>query len=319
MTRGVSTGRMDLRKVLRALLLTDAGLAILVIVQGVMGRGLLPPELRRFQAERAKADLSMLEEATLVVGLLGVVLVVIAWIGLWRFRRWGRSAYTFGWAICMAAAVFRGPTIASWLGQLVETLGVLNGGLILGIAWLSDLRHRFGKGEPADPEIAAPAAAHGRRRDPESATRGTVKAHLFAGGLVVLSIASLGSAYLFPIVIRDSAKGPGPAAFSASLILAGTTLFALVVWLLLYLPASMLADRMTKQRLGRLAWSSLLCVAVLWAAILALVLWSDRRPHPLSLTVLLLGAVVVGFGGGIYAFLRSWVMDRSDRERGLAR
>jgi hypothetical protein len=82
--------------------------------------------------------------------------------------------------------------------------------------------------------------------------RKAIRAHIAAGGLAVAGIAGLGVAYLFPLIIAASSKGGRTAAATTGLIALGSLAFAIVVWLVFYLPVSVAAGMIAKKRSARL-------------------------------------------------------------------
>ena len=136
---------MNLVSLLRILIVVEVCLAVLSIALGLLGRSLLPVELQTFEQARAESELSLVEGLLIAICLPAIVLMIVSWVGLWRLRSWARTVYTLAWLLGLVAVVFAGPAIASWPGELVGELGTLNGGVILGVTYFSDLRHHFGK------------------------------------------------------------------------------------------------------------------------------------------------------------------------------
>ena len=122
-----------------------------------------------------------------------------------------------------------------------------------------------------------------------TAFRNSIRAHAGAGCLAVAGIAGLGTAYLIPFIIRASSKGFRDAAVSTALILVGTVSFAVVVWLLVYLPMTALADAVTTRPATRLWLAALFCTAGIATAALFFMFRYDQPPHILARSFLLVG------------------------------
>jgi hypothetical protein len=148
--------------------------------------------------------------------------------------------------------------------------------------------------------------------------RKAIRAHIAAGGLAVAGIAGLGVAYLFPLIIAASSKGGRTAAATTGLIALGSLAFAIVVWLVFYLPVSVAAGMIAKKRSARLGLSALLCTLGLSAAVLWLMHRFDQPPHFVARSVLLMMAGILGSGCALYSFLKGWIAERVLKERSLA-
>jgi len=130
-------------------------------------------------------------------------------------------------------------------------------------------------------------------------------AHIGAGCLVVAAIAGLMAAFLSPVVLGAFSRGNREAALSAGGVLAFSLAFALAIWLLLYLPSSLVAGVVTKNPSARLWLSVLLCMIGVGVASLAVLL---RINQPARVPVRILASVqysiILGLGCALYSFLR---------------
>jgi hypothetical protein len=112
------------------------------------------------------------------------------------------------------------------------------------------------------------------------------------------------AAFLFPVVLGAFAKGNRDAALSAGGVLAGSLVFALAIWLLFYLPSSVIAGVLTKGLSTRLLLSVLLCMTGVVAVSLAVPSRSDPPAHSLvKIAVSVEHAIVIGLGCAFYSFL----------------
>ena len=121
-------------------------------------------------------------------------------------------------------------------------------------------------------------------------------AHIGAGCLVVAAIAGLMAAFLSPVVLGAFSRGNREAALSAGGVLAFSLAFALAIWLLLYLPSSLVAGVVTKNPSARLWLSVLLCMIGVGATSLAI--------PPANIAVSVEHFVVLGLGCALYSFLK---------------
>jgi hypothetical protein len=130
---------MNLVKVLRFLILADAVLVVATIVSDLATRGMLSPELLGALTEAEEA-------LPLVLGLgslLVLVLLVVAWIGLWIFWRPARTIYLAAWVLALLLTIFLGPYIETVITHAFESLNSGVGGAILALIYFSDVARRF--------------------------------------------------------------------------------------------------------------------------------------------------------------------------------
>ena len=103
----------------------------------------------------------------LLTGLwLAVIGTTIAgWIGLFSMLREGRAVYLASWLGYLLLLALGGPVTDSAGGYALQMLMALVGGAVLPLAYLSELRTRFGSllsAAPATGETAMPAPSHTR-------------------------------------------------------------------------------------------------------------------------------------------------------------
>lgn len=139
---------MSLESSLRALVLADIALTVALITVGVVGEPLLPAALQAYLDTQSSIPWNTGDWILATVDLSLFGLTVIAWIGLLRGRWWSRRLYTWLRAFSLPLLLFAGPYVDSALGQFLVTLVNLVGGIILGILYFSELRHRYTRGLP---------------------------------------------------------------------------------------------------------------------------------------------------------------------------
>jgi hypothetical protein len=131
-----------------------------------------------------------------------------------------------------------------------------------------------------------------------------VRSHLRAGCLAVAGIAVVSSAYLFPIVLRASGESSLAGAASVVLVPTAGLLLAVAVWLVFYVPLSLVAERIATTTAARMQWTALLCGVTTFAVGAALMGRSDIPVLFLTMT-----SVVLGLGGALYSFFRIRISD----------
>ena len=303
---------MNLARILRILVVCEIVVGVAWIVLREVAPGLLPAELRRFVAEQESREWDAAEWA---LGGLAVVvfgIYVVSWIALLRLSPRGRALYTAAWAVNLVCAPFLGPDVDSGPGAALSQVSVLLSGIIFGLLYFSELRHRFGwsvrPGEVEKPSGAADSssalAAAAPPALPTNKTDGTdrhvgARSHLKAGGFAVTGIAILSVGYLFPTILRSSGKSSQDGAISIAIVLTLSFALAVAVWLVVYIPLSSLAERMGTTTAARMKWSAVLCTVMLLAVTVGVL---GRIGIPLW--VALAASVVLGCGGAVYSFFR---------------
>ncbi|HKQ97599.1 MAG TPA: hypothetical protein VJV75_06985 [Candidatus Polarisedimenticolia bacterium] len=112
---------MRLDRALSILIMADVGLSLL----SVMGAEPAPTRLQAF------------------LFYFVVATTLLAWVGLVLRLTVGRVVYLVSWLVYLALIALRTPAPAAGPAEALQLLMALNGGAILGIAWLSDLGGRF--------------------------------------------------------------------------------------------------------------------------------------------------------------------------------
>jgi hypothetical protein len=150
---------MSSRRLLRALILTDAlSMAGSAIAAG-LAEGSLPESLRTYASGE---DVSLV---FLIAALALFVLLIVSWVGLWRGASWAGGVYAATWAGCVALVPFGGIYITTGIEELFDFVGTSAGGGILALVLLAMKDPRaIDAGESTEPETAG-----GRAIDPPEA------------------------------------------------------------------------------------------------------------------------------------------------------
>lgn len=84
----------------------------------------------------------------------GFAIWFVSWFGLWKFRQWGRRAYTLSMGILVLVPWVEEPTLRTWQDVYFSGILSLVSGALLAMMWFSDVRHKFespapeGRAEP---------------------------------------------------------------------------------------------------------------------------------------------------------------------------
>ena len=140
--RRVNGAAMELRSILRILIVTEIVLVGVGIAVELLAERFLPDPLRRWLEEQMEkpfdaGDIVMI----LAVPLLGGL--IVSWIGLWRL--WGPARWIYLFTFCggMLIEALGGPWIYSGPGAALSTLLSANNGVVLALVFLTPLATAF--------------------------------------------------------------------------------------------------------------------------------------------------------------------------------
>jgi hypothetical protein len=88
--------------------------------------------------------------------LASVATFVLAWIALVMYWRRARELYLAAWGLTALSLALRGPAVWTAPGSVLDTVGTLVSGSLIGLVWFSDLAARYGEPQAG---AAAPAGA----------------------------------------------------------------------------------------------------------------------------------------------------------------
>ena len=134
---------MNSELILRKLIIGEVALSLVLLSIGLFGEPFLPASLHAYLQTQSDAPMTLRDWILLPVDLLVLVLLVVAWVGLWRGWRSSRRLYTLLWVLTIPLLLVHGPDIASGVSRFFETFTTLVGGLIMGLLYFSDLRQRY--------------------------------------------------------------------------------------------------------------------------------------------------------------------------------
>ena len=101
------------------------------VIAAVMFEGTLPEPLRTYAATEE------LHPFLLIVGLILLVLLIVAWVGLWRNASWAPPVYVVMWVSCVVVVPFSGPYIGTGIEEMFDFVGTSAGGGILALVLLA--------------------------------------------------------------------------------------------------------------------------------------------------------------------------------------
>jgi hypothetical protein len=146
---------MNLPRVLRALIATEATLGLVGLVAGALLRDSLPEMLQQYLMLHDGPKWTTLDMLYLVV----FALLITGWIGLWKLRPWSRRVYTIAQILGLFATPMLGPQVSHGIESMLNELTILTAGVTLGLVWFSPLAVHFGRKLPNPSPQDGPAAS----------------------------------------------------------------------------------------------------------------------------------------------------------------
>lgn len=130
------------RITLRRLVVIEILLTIAVVVVSFVEIPFLPPLLQEFQRQTLDT-FGIKELALLCLAIPLFILVIVAWIALWRGWRSGRVLYTIVWLSTVPIYLLSGPSVQSAIHSIVDTATSFVGGIIIGFLYFSEIRQVY--------------------------------------------------------------------------------------------------------------------------------------------------------------------------------
>ena len=130
---------MNLKSLLRALVTIEVAAVFGGVVAEILSERTLPPPLRSYVENEEISDFFA------AVGGVLVLLIIVAWVGLWLFARWAPALYAATFVAGLLVSPFGGPYVGSGIGEAFETLSTTAGGAILALTLWSPLRTEFSR------------------------------------------------------------------------------------------------------------------------------------------------------------------------------
>src|SRR5688572_12732925 len=132
------------------------------VIAAVIFEGTLPEPLRTYAATEEPHPL------LLIAGVILLVLLIVAWIGLWRSASWAPPVYAVMWVSCVAVVPFSGPYVGTGTEEMFDFVGTSAGGGILALVLLTmQERRRAGLATSAGGEGQATLGALNEAGSPD--------------------------------------------------------------------------------------------------------------------------------------------------------
>lgn len=98
---------------------------VAAVIAAIIFESTLPEPLRTYAATEE------LHPFLLIVGLLLLVLLIAAWVGLWTSAPWAPAVYAVMWVSCVLVVPFSGPYVGTGIEEMFDLVGTAAGGGIL--------------------------------------------------------------------------------------------------------------------------------------------------------------------------------------------
>jgi uncharacterized membrane protein len=133
------------QKLLTPLVALDFLLAVATIATEAVLQKFLPAAVRdaAVRGWLAPAETMLSSAALYLAWAVSVGLFVAAWIGLLMFWRRSREVYLLAWGLTLVVLALSGPSILTPVGAVLDGLGTLVSGALIGLVWFSDLAPRY--------------------------------------------------------------------------------------------------------------------------------------------------------------------------------
>ncbi len=115
------------------------GIADMVLVQT------LPTPLQQYLASLESVEPSRGDVFLGIVGLIFLICVIVALIGLWKFKPWARTLYVIATILLLPAPLALGPVVMNPWAALFMSLAEPLGGVLLAMMFLPPIAHEFRK------------------------------------------------------------------------------------------------------------------------------------------------------------------------------
>jgi len=139
---------MSKERLLTVLVLADFVLGVSAIAVESAMQWTLPPLLR--EAIPGSAVAGTVQTLATALWFVSAATFVLAWIGLLSFWRWARGLYLLAWGLAILVGALDGPSVMTAPGGVLDVVGTLVSGSLIGLVYFSDLSRRFEapKGQP---------------------------------------------------------------------------------------------------------------------------------------------------------------------------
>jgi hypothetical protein len=109
----------------------------------VWSRVLPPPELKAYLGAQEHSPVTAWDMILFVAALIGLVLWVVATVGLFFFKRWAKALYPLVFAIGLVLILARGVHVETGWVKGFAYLDDVSGGMILALTYFSNVSRYF--------------------------------------------------------------------------------------------------------------------------------------------------------------------------------
>ncbi len=137
---------MNMKKVLHLLIIAEIVFASLGIIIDLYLEKTLPQEIQEYIVRSEMAEITYSQFFAVIFGVLLIILLIVAWIGLWKLWRPARRLYTLCWLCGLPIYLFLEPVVYyTPLGAIFSEICTLSAGMIFGAIYFSELKMTFMK------------------------------------------------------------------------------------------------------------------------------------------------------------------------------
>lgn len=270
--------KVNHHRLLRIFILTDVFSVVAGVIAAVILEGTLPEPLRTYAATQE------LHPFVLIVGLILLVLLIVAWAGLWWSASWAPAVYAVTWVGCLVIVPFSGPYIGTGIEEMFDFVGTAAGGGILALLLLAmEERRSSGRATLLGTDKTSGALNDPGRQDrsdelmqPHVRSWRAHRALSWLYGLIALMLLAL------PYVARTGQEGLLPAEMAIALSL---PLFFFALAILHHFVARGAKERKRWARIGSIVLACLLLPGVPVGTIIGVYLLRNGSWEPGSAVV----------------------------------
>lgn len=134
---------MPKEKLFRILIFSEVGVAILYFIVDFSTRSKLPQVLQDYNEQTFVDAISEIQIILGIIGLVYLVAIITAIIGMLFWWKPARLIYTICWALVLPLSYFGDPFVTSNFAGGFELLMTGISGAILYMLWFSEIKNKF--------------------------------------------------------------------------------------------------------------------------------------------------------------------------------
>jgi hypothetical protein len=129
----------------RVVLVSSVAAGVVGLIVSTLSEASLPFELQRYLARQSSGTLSGRDLIAVVIWVPGLIVTLIAAVGMFFFWRPARVLGVIGTLLALLALPFSTPTIVSGIENFFNETSSILWGIVLGLAYWSSIATRFEK------------------------------------------------------------------------------------------------------------------------------------------------------------------------------